>query len=409
VDAGGAVSALAITLGALAVVAQAAPPPYDPSWPCWRGADGTNVSAETGWTTEGAEEPLFRVAVGRGHSSVAVAGGRLYTQGFDEAQGRDRYVCLDARTGAELWSHAVPAELDANSHGGGTHGTPAVHDGVVYAFERQGVLRAFDAGTGAPRWTRDLVADHGVKATDYGFGSSPLVAGELVVVNAQRVIAVERTTGETRWLTDDLGAYYSTPALCNVRGRAAVASFDRPGLDLVDLATGERFGHFPFVKGQTSVSASTPVVVDASRLFISSGYGHGAALVDVSGAEPVAIFETRAMRTQLSGCTLVGGHLYGFDETILKCLDLDGKERWRTRGHGMGALTASDGRLIVLSASGELVIVAAQPEKYVELAKRDVLDGGSFWATPVLCGGVIYLRSGEGELVALDHRASAAR
>jgi outer membrane protein assembly factor BamB len=348
-DAGGAMSVLALALVALAQAAPIVQPEQAadaPSWPCWRGADGTNVSAETGWTTEGAEEPLFRVHVGRGHSSVAIANGRLHTQGFDEARGVDLYVCLDALTGAELWSHAVPAELDANSHGGGTHCTPSVHDGVVYAFERQGVLRAFDAATGEPRWTRDLVADHGVKATDYGFGSAPLVAGELVVVNAQRVIAVVRATGETRWLTADLGAYYSTPALCAVRGRTAVASFDRPGLDLVDLATGERFAHFPFVKGKTSVSASTPVVVDASRLFISSGYGHGAALVDVSGAEPVARWETRAMRTQLSGCTLVEGHLYGFDETILKCLDLEGKERWRTRGHGMGALTASDGRLI---------------------------------------------------------------
>jgi outer membrane protein assembly factor BamB len=375
-------------------------------WPCWRGADGTNVSQERGWSSQGAGEPLWTAQVGRGHSSVAVRAGRLYTQGFDEEHGVDRYSCLDAATGEERWRFEVPAELDANGHGGGTHATPAVADGVVYTSERQGVVRALDAATGKCLWARDLVADHGAKPTDYGFGGSPLVAGELVLVNAARVFALERAGGRTIWASEDLGAYYSTPALCRVGGVESVASFTRPGLYVLELATGAVRHLFPFKKGETSVSASTPVVVDAARLFISSGYGHGAALVDFAGPAPVARWETKAMRTQLSGCVLVEGCLYGFDETLLKCLDLEGKERWRTRGLGMGALTAADGRLIVSSGNGELVVVAAEPAKYRELSRRRVLIGSTFWASPVLCGGRVYMRSGEGELVCLDHRAA---
>lgn len=391
---------------AFAAPAFAQSSPARPSWPAWRGADGTNVSVERGWSSEGAEEALWKVQVGRGHSSVVVADGRLYTQGFDEAKNLDRISCRDALTGVEQWRHEYPAELDADGHGGGTHSTPTVADGVVFSFERQGVLRALEAATGKVLWQRDIAAEHEAKPTDYGFGSAPLVVGELVIVNAAKVVALERANGEPRWVTADLGAYYSTPALCKLGGRETLASFTRPGLYVLDLADGAVRHHFPFKKGETSVSASTPVVVDAETLFISAGYGHGAALVDFASGAPLAKWETKAMRTQMSGCVLVDGCFFGFDETMLKCLDLAGKERWRTRGLGMGALTASDGRLIVISGNGELVIVAAKPEKYQELAKRRVLSGSSFWASPVLCDGRIYVKSGEGELACLDHRAA---
>src|SRR5262245_47958539 len=164
-------------MGALALVLCCLQVPAGPEWPAWRGPDGTNVSHESGWSSQGAAEPLWRAQVGRGHSSVAIADGALFTQGFDEAKELDRVACLDALTGAERWRYEVPAQLDANMHGGGTHATPVVHAGVVYCFERQGILRALDAKTGALRWERDLCADHGAKPTDYGFGSSAVVAG----------------------------------------------------------------------------------------------------------------------------------------------------------------------------------------------------------------------------------------
>jgi len=393
-----------ISAAVLLLAVQGAP---GPAWPAWRGADGTNVSAERGWSSEGRKEPLWRAEVGRGHSSVTIAGGALFTQGFDEAREKDRITCLDAGTGAERWRHEVPARLDASGHGGGTHGTPVVADGTVYSFERQGVVRALSAADGELLWEQDLGATLGVRATEYGFGGSPVVAGELVIVDAARVVALERASGAVRWSTDDVGAYYSTPTLWTLDGRPVVASFARPGLFLTDLADGARRAHFPFKKGQTSVSASSPVVVDGAHLFVSSGYGHGAALVDLSTPEPTAEWETKAMRTQLTGCVFLEGCFYGFDETLLKCLDRAGKERWRTRGLGMGALTAADGRLIVLSGNGELVVAAASPERYRELARRRVLVGSSFWASPVLCDGRIYARSGEGTLVCLDHRAEA--
>ncbi len=375
-----------------------------PSWPCWRGPERTGVSAERGWRSQGAQGPLWKKNVGLGHSSVSIEGGRLYTLGFDAERGLDVIWCLDAETGAGQWVYSYPAELDATGHGGGTHTTPAIAGGRVYCTERKGTVCALDAQTGKVLWTRDLMKEEGVKPTDYGFGGSPVVLGERIVVNAASVLALERETGKTLWKTRDVEAYYSTPAPWRLEDEDVVASFTRGGLFVHDLAQGEERCFFPWRKGSTSVSASTPVVVDERRIFISSGYGHGGALVDFSGPEPAALWESQAIKTQLSGCVLVDGCLYGFDEAVLKCIDLEGKERWRKRGLGQGALMAADGRLIVVSSKGELVIAAADSTEYRELARARVLDGGTFWATPVLCQGLIYCRSGEGELVCLDHR-----
>jgi outer membrane protein assembly factor BamB len=110
------------------------------------------------------------------------------------------------------------------------------------------------------------------------------------------------------------------------------------------------------------------------------------------------------MRNKCSGCTLYQGHIYGFDESMLKCIDLAGEEKWRVRGLGHGALTIADGRLLVTTSEGELIIARATPQGFEEDLRRDVIDGGVFWTAPVLAGGRIFVRGSHGDLVALDHR-----
>jgi len=389
----------------LAVVPQGSEATF--SWPWWRGPDRNGISRETGWSSEGAEKPLWTAEVGLGHSSFAVVDGKLYTLGFDDDAELDVVWCFDALSGEAQWTYPYPATRDADGHGGGTHGTPAVVDGKVYCSERKGTVHALDAATGEVLWKRELMAEEKVAPTDYGFGGSPVVLGDRIVLDAASVVALDRATGKTLWKTPDVTAYYSTPTPWSFEGKDVVASFTREGLYLHDLANGEQRRFFAWRKGQTSVSAAPPVVVDAHRIFLSSGYGHGGVMVDLAPETPAAQWESEGIKTTLTGCVLVDGALYGFDEQVLKCFDLEGKERWRKRGLGQGALMAADGRLIVASGKGELVIVAADPAEYRELSKARVVDGGSFWASPVLCNGRIYVRSGEGTLACLDHRAAS--
>ena len=91
---------------------------------------------------------------------------------------------------------------------------------------------------------------------------------------------------------------------------------------------------------------------------------------------------------------------------MLKCIDLEGKEQWRVRGLGHGALTIADNRLLVTSSDGELLVAAATSDGFEELSRRPVIDGGVFWAGPVLSDGRIYVRGSLGDLVCLDHRGA---
>lgn len=372
-------------------------------WPCWRGPRGDNVSLESGWRSAGKDADLWRRDVGLGHSSCALAGGRLYTLGFVAAEGADHLWCLDAESGAVVWTRAWPAEQAAESHGGGTLTTPALAGGRAWVMDRTGVLRCFDAAGGAPLHERDLCREFGVQPTIYGFGGSPLVGGGLVVVHAGKALAFDEGTGEPRWSTRDFAALYSTPAPFTLGGRAALACFGREGLLVLERASGAELQAFPWRKGETTVNAATPVIA-GERVFISSGYDHGCALVDFAGDEPRALFESKVMRTQLSGAVLLAEHLYGFDEAQLKCIDLAGQERWRKRGLGQGALTIAGDRLILTSEKGELVIVQATSERYAELSRKKLFETGTFWSSPVLSKGLIYVRSSQGELVCRDHR-----
>jgi outer membrane protein assembly factor BamB len=373
-------------------------------WPQWGGPQRTGVSAETEWSSEGKPEPLWKVQLGIGYSSVAVAGKRLYTLGYDKDTEHDVVYCLDALTGEELWVHAYPAKILDLYHGGGTLTTPTVDGELVYVSEREGLLQCLKAKSGEVVWEKQAKKEFGLDIPQWGFSASPVVLGDHVIQNYGKVFAFDKKKGTPVWTTKKgYGDAYSTPVDFELGDRPVLAVFGGRGLAILASADGSELAFTPW-ETRYNVNAMTPVVFDR-RVFISSGYDKGCALVDLAGKEPRVAWENKNMRNQMSGAVPWQEHLYGFDDKMLKCIDLEGRERWRSRGLGMGALSIADGRLIVISEEGELVVAKASGEGLEELARRKVLDGGICWTVPVLSGGVIYVRNHAGELVALDHRA----
>jgi hypothetical protein len=394
---------------ALAATFVLASPGRTHDWPQWRGPDRDNVSKESGWSSTGAADALWRADVGWGYSSPVVAAGRLYVTGYFASeetphQGEDRVSCLDAETGAVIWTDGYPADAYDNEHGGGALSTPTVHEGTLFVPTRAGGVRAYAAADGALHWTVDLVERHAVDPGRYGFSSSPYVLGANIVLNASRTVALDRASGETAWVSESYDANFSTVAEITVSGRACLAVFGGEGLVLIDAATGEHVTTYVFRETPRNVEGATPIVM-GERVLISSGYEQGIALVDFSGGEPDVVWRNRTLRTKMDGGTLWGEHLYGFDGSMLKCIDLEGNELWRKRGLGFGALTVADGRLLVTTSDGELLVATATPEEYREEHRRPVVaDGGMFWTGPVLANGCIYLRGSHGNLACLDHR-----
>lgn len=395
---------LLLALPLLALGASAAPAPSD-DWPGWGGPRRSGVSSEARWASEGRPEPLWKTQIGIGYSSVAVVGKRLFTLGYDKELELDVVYCLDALSGEILWTHTYPARILDLYHGGGTLTTPAVDGELVFVSEREAGLRCLEASSGKLLWERQVQKELGLDSPQWGFGASPLVLGDALVLNYGRVCAFDKKSGKPLWQTKkSYGDAYSTPVdFPAASGAPTLAVFAGSGLVLLSGADGSEQAFTPW-ETKYNVNAMTPVLLEGRRVFISSGYERGCALVELGGETPRVAWESKVMRNQMSGAVPWEGHLYGFDDKVLKCIDLAGKELWRERGLGQGALSIADGRLIVMSEDGELIVAQASSEAYHELSRTKVFDGGTCWTVPVLSGGLVFARNHAGELAALDHR-----
>jgi outer membrane protein assembly factor BamB len=372
-------------------------------WPQWRGPNRDGISTEKAWSPAGQAEALWTKQVGLGYSTMSITDGRLYTIGFDGEAGRDVVLCLDALSGEELWRHTYPANKMAKFHGGGSLTTPSVEGNDVYVFSREGKYTQLDAKTGEERWTIDLEDEYDLTRPTWGFAASPLILDDMIVVHGGKVMAFEKGKTKLRWISEDYGHAYSTPSDCTLKGRDCLAVMGGKQFVLLDRKGGKQLATFPW-ETKYDVNAASPVVIDDERVWISSGYGHGGAMLRFDGEKVEQLWFTRDMKNQMSTSVLIGGHLYGLDEAVLKCFDLEGKELWRQRGMGKGALSAAGDRLLIHTGRGELAVVKSDPQQYQELARLPATDGGVCWTMPILVNGVIYLRSSQGELVARDHR-----
>ncbi len=372
-------------------------------WTRWGGPKRTGVSEESGWSPTGEER--WVTGVGVGYSSVVVRGKELYTLGFDKLEKLDRIFRLDSETGDEEWQYSYPAEIMNNAHRGGTLTTPTIDGDMIYVASRQGGLVCLYSDDGELAWSTDQKKEFDLEQPTWGFGASPFINGDQVIMNVGRVIAYDKKTGKVAWKTrENYGHAYSTPMDFEYEGKHCLAVFAGKGLSVIDIKNGDELYRTDW-KTRYDVNAATPLIF-GTRIFISSGYGKGCAMVELAGGKVKELWSSKVMRNHMSGSVPFGDHLYGFDEAVLKCIDLDGREIWRERGLAKGALTVADGKLIALSGNGELIIADASPEGFKVHSRTEVLDGGICWTPPVLAGGRIYCRNQEGILTCWDHRSS---
>lgn len=378
-------------------------------WPQWRGMNRDGISQETGllkiWPAEG-PKVLWKVPVGDGYSAVSVSGGRLYTM---DAKGEDEFVvCLDATTGKEIWRFRSDANF-INEQGNGPRGTPTVDGDGVYALGAQARLIALEAKSGKKIWEKDLQKELGAKLPIWGVSSSPLVEGELLIVpvggsEQNAVVAFDKKTGNIIWKsqTDEPG--YSSPIAIVLDGVRQIVVFSGTALLSLSPKDGKLLWKYPW-KTDWFVNAATPIFIPDDKLFISTSYDHGAALLRIRPAAGRFTVEelwlSKGMKNHFNSSVLQNGYLYGFDNATLKCIDAaTGEEKWKKSGFGKGSLILADGNLIVLSERGQLLLVEATPVEYKEKGNAQVLQG-KCWTHPSLSGGKLYLRN-QKELLCLD-------
>jgi outer membrane protein assembly factor BamB len=377
-------------------------------WPGYLGLGRDGLSAESGLLTEwpeGGPEVLWRAQIGIGFSSVAVAGGRAFTMLAEE--GQEWVAAFDARSGEASWRSPV-GRSRADSQGGGPRATPTVDGGRVFALGAFGNLFALDAATGETIWQHDLRKELGADVPNWGVASSPLVEGGKVIVPGgggkdRAFLAFDSASGELVWSTGRALPAYASPIAATIGGIRQIVFFIAAGLVGVAEDDGRQLWSAPWTTSY-DVNAATPLFVPKSGLFVSSGYDTGAALLQIvaeeGGFRAYQLWRNRSMRNTWSTSIRVGQYLYGFDESILKCLDvLTGEVRWRGRAGTEGTLIYADEQLIVLGGDGTLRLVAASPEEF-RAGVESRISNERTWAAPALSDGVLYVRSWK-ELVAL--------
>jgi len=377
-----------------------------PEWANWRGPNHDGISTEKGWLADWPKEgpkELWKAELGCSHSSVAVLAGKVYTMGRNAKQ--DTVLCLNADTGATVWKHSYPAA--DSDYGGGPRATPAVDGKAVYTVSADGQAFCLDAASGQVIWNRNLQKELNLVMPLHNFSSSPVLEGEVLLVNMGTWgLALDKKTGNVVWKSEgDSG--YSSPVPFTLAGKRCVALFAASQLAVVDLANGQKIASYEW-KTLDNANCADPVIV-GETIFISSSYGSGCALIGVSGGN-AAVMWKKGLECHYASPVLVGDCLYalagsGWMRADLVCVSAkDGSVRWRRKDVGSGGLMVADGKLIVLSRGGDLILAEASPTAYAEIARAKIFSAGACWNSPVLCDGRIYARNEKGTLVCLDVR-----
>ena len=378
-------------------------------WPHWRGPSRNGISTETGWTDQwpaAGPSVAWKAGVGLGFSSFAVANGRVVTAGH--ADEKDTVFCFDAMTGKEIWKHSYPSDLGDKYFDGGTTGSATIEGDRVFWLSRWGDVFCFNAADGKVIWNKNVQAETKARVPDWGFTGAPLVLGDKLILNiGEAGLALDKKSGNVLWQSATRSAGYSTPLPFKQGGDVRVVMGNEQAYVAVNPADGKEAWRIKWLT-QYGVNAADPIA-DGNRILLSSGYGKGAGLFELGGAEPKEIWKSKVIRTQMNPAVLHQGHLYGVDgdtteKASLKCVDFaTGAEKWKHANFGSGGVIIADGKLIALSGTGELMVAPASPESFKPTARAQVL-GGKCWTAPVLANGFIYMRNSRGDVVAVDVR-----
>ncbi len=385
-------------------------------WPMYRGPNQDGISLEKlaiHWSGAG-PRVAWRQPTNTGFSSFAVSGGKVFTQVVREIEVKSREVCLalDAGTGKELWFADIAkgegySGGDTAGGGDGPRSTPTVSGGKVYLLTPDLVARCLNADSGRLIWKRDLMKQHHGRNIGWNSAASVAVDGDLVFVAGggpgESMLGLNKDTGEVAWKTGDEIITHSTPVVATICDRRQVIFFMKSGLVSVDAAGGKVLWKYPF---SFSVSTAISPVVCGDIVYLSAGYGVGssACRIDQQGGRFTATrlwFSpgNEPVVNHWSTPVCKDGYLYGmfgfkkFKKGPMKCVELaTGKVKWSQPGFGQGNVILVGNRLVALAEDGSLVVIAAAPDAYHEIARTKAFHD-KCWTTPAFADGKIYVRS----------------
>jgi outer membrane protein assembly factor BamB len=389
-------SAAALMLGVAALQAAS-------DWPQWQGPDRTGNSKETGllkqWPANGPSVVWTASGLGSGYGSLAVAGDRVFVQGT--RSGNSIVVAYNRADGKEVWSKALGAQGD-DDRGSGPRGTPTVDGDRLYVLTENGELACLKTD-GTEVWRRNILREFNGRQLQWLISESPLVDGAHLIVSpggpGAGVVKLDKLTGKTVWQTSDLSdpAGYSSAIVADVQGVRTYLTFTAAAGVGIRASDGKVM--FRYDRAANRVANITTPVFFENKVFFTSAYDTGAGLVSLSAqngsVSASEVYFTREMKNHHGGVVLFDGYVYGFDDSILTCIQFStGKRMWRDRSVGKGSVILADGDLYIQSEDNVVGLASATASGYQEKGRFTIPDKGlPSWAHPVVSGGRLYVRN----------------
>jgi outer membrane protein assembly factor BamB len=392
-------------------------------WPQWRGPnrDGHPAAGSPGISSLPKEaKPVWRIPIGPGFSSPVVAQGKVIY--LDEQDGKEMAHCLDASTGKEIWSTPIAASA-GDEWGTGPRSTPFIDGDRAYFQSMNGEFRCVDLADGKPRWGFAF-KDYGIQfstkggegtAARRGNNGSGVIEGDYVYVpvgsKSASVVCFDKTSGKEIWKSGSDEAAYSSFVVGTLVGVRQLVAFTAEALTGLDLKSGETLWRVPFKTGAKR-HASTPIIRDDTVTVASQTIGMVCTRIVKTGGQwsTAPVWVNKPLTVNLATPVLVDGHLYSYGPIRTKdyvCVNAaTGELQWTQSGLGIGkdqtdyaSSIATGKNILVLTYDGQLVLIAANPEKYTELGRVQVC--GKTWSYPALAEGKLYIRDGR-DLQCLD-------
>lgn len=417
-----------VVLAVMVTLTAGTSPTLADDWPQWRGPKRDGVWRETGIIEKFDKSQLdvvWRVPISSGYCGPTVADGRVYvTDRVVEPKQTERVHCFEADTGAKLWTHAYDCAYRGIQYDAGPRASVTIADGRAYALGAMGHFNCLDAANGRVIWSRDLNADYKIQMPIWGIASSPLIEGDLVIVQIGGeenacLVALSKKTGKEAWRALGDRASYSAPIVIEQAGRRVLVCYTGDNVVGLDPKTGKTFWSYPFPPKRMVIGIATPVP-HKNMLFLSNFFDGSLLLKlrqDKLAVEKVwqragaSEKETDALHSIISTPYLEGDYIYGVDSYgELRCLDLHHgdrvwesleagpKERWATIH-----LVKNDNHIWMFNELGELIIADLSPSGFTEISRAKLIEptrdqlpsrrGGVCWSHPAFANKHVFARN----------------
>ena len=345
-------------------------------------------------------EMIWKQPIGEAWSGFSVVGNRAITQEQDGEE--ELVVCYELLTGEKIWEHRYPAFFNNPIGGVGPRATPTIEEDRVYVLGAVGDFMCLDLVKGDPIWSFNVLEKHGASLPEWGMAGSPLIYENLVILsvggrNGHSLVAYDKQTGGFVWSGGSDKVHWSSPVVYEVAGKIQILAFNNSALFAHDVSDGTVLWEYPWeTKGQPHVAV--PILAPGDRILLSSGYGKGAELIQISnnadGEQSVErVWRTLHLKAKFNNYFFKDGYVYGLDDGMLTCIDVEkGRRTWKKGRYGHGQNILVDNLMLLTTERGEVLLIEPIPEEPRVLASFEALEGKS-WNPPALVGEYLLLRN----------------